>query len=43
MENETLMEIAKWIVAAVTVFNDGGYIFDAVLPSTAKQHIHNPM
>ncbi len=36
------MEIAKWVVALVAVFNFGGYIADAVIPFTAKQHIHNP-
>ncbi len=36
------MEVAKWIVALVAVFNFGGYIADAVIPFTAKQHIHNP-
>ena len=38
----TGIEIAKWIVAAIAVFNGGGYIADAVVPSGAKQHIHNP-
>ena len=36
------MEVAKWIVALVAVFNFGGYVADAVIPFTAKQHIHNP-
>ena len=36
------MEIAKWIVALVAVFNFGGYVADAVIPFTAKQHIRNP-
>ncbi len=36
------MEVAKWIVAAVAVFNFGGYVADALIPFTAKQHIHNP-
>ena len=36
------MEIAKWIVALVAVYNFGGYVADAVIPFTAKQHIHNP-
>ena len=36
------MEVAKWIVAAVAVFNFGGYVADAVVPFTAKQHLHNP-
>ena len=36
------MEIAKWIVALIAVFNFGGYVVDAVIPSTAKQHLYNP-
>ena len=36
------MEIAKWIVAAVAVFGFGGYIADAVVPVTARQHQRNP-
>ncbi len=36
------MGIAKWIVALVALFNLGGYVADAVIPFTAKQHIHNP-
>lgn len=36
------MEIAKWIVAAVAVYNFGGYVADAVIPFTAKQHLRNP-
>jgi hypothetical protein len=36
------MEVAKWIVALVAVFNFGGYVADAVIPFTAKQHINNP-
>ena len=36
------MEIAKWIVAIVAVYGFGGYVFDAVLPTTAKQHQRNP-
>ena len=39
----TGIEIAKWIVAAIAVFNGGGYIADAVLPVTARQHQRNPL
>ena len=38
----TGVEIAKWIVAAIAVFNGGGYIADAVVPATARQHQRNP-
>ena len=36
------MEIARWVVVLVAVFNVGGYVADAVIPFTAKQHIYNP-
>lgn len=36
------MLIAKLIVAAVAVFNAGGFFFDAVIPFSAKQHLDNP-
>ena len=36
------MEIAKWVVAAVAVFGFGGYVADAVVPATARQHQRNP-
>jgi hypothetical protein len=36
------MEVAKWIVAAIALFNFGGYVADAVIPFTAKQHLDNP-
>ena len=36
------MEFAKWVVALVAVYNFGGYVADAVIPFTAKQHIYNP-
>lgn len=36
------MEIARRIVALVAVFNFGGWIADAAVPFTAKQHIRNP-
>ena len=37
-----LMEIAKWLVAFVAVFNFGGLVADAIVPGTAKQHLWNP-
>ena len=36
------MEIAKWMIALVAVFNFGGFVADAVVPATAKQHLWNP-
>ena len=39
----TGIEIAKWIVAAIAVFNGGGYVADAVIPETARQHQRNPL
>ena len=36
------MEIAKWMVAVVAVWNFGGYLVDGVIPNTAKQHLYNP-
>ncbi len=36
------MEIAKWIVAFVAVYGFGGFVFDAIVPSTARQHQRNP-
>lgn len=36
------MAIAKWMVAFVAVYNFGGFLFDAVLPNTARVHLHNP-
>ncbi len=36
------MNYAKWIIAFVAVFNVGGFIADAIVPSTAKQHLWNP-
>ncbi len=36
------MEIAKWIVAVVAVWNFGGYLVDGVISITAKQHLYNP-
>ena len=36
------MQIAKWIVALVAVWNFGGFVVDALIPVTAKQHLYNP-
>lgn len=36
------MHIAKWLVVIVAVWNFGGYVVDAVIPITAKQHLYNP-
>ena len=36
------MELAKYIVAFVAVFNYGGLVADAIVPSGAKQHLFNP-
>lgn len=36
------MEIAKWIIAFVALANFGGFIADAIVPATAKQHLWNP-
>ena len=36
------MEIAKWFVALIALLNFGGFVADALIPFTAKQHIHNP-
>ena len=36
------MEIARWILAFVAVYQFGGFIADAVVPSTARQHLWNP-
>lgn len=37
------MEIAKYIVALVAVFNFGGLVADGLVPSTARQHLWNPL
>ena len=37
------MQIAKWIVALIAVFNFGGLVADALVPATAKQHLWNPL
>ena len=36
------MQIAKWIIAFIAVFNFGGLVADALVPATAKQHLWNP-
>ena len=36
------MELAKWLIAFVAVFNFGGLVADAFVPATAKQHLGNP-
>lgn len=36
------MDIARYLVAFVAVFNFGGLVADAVVPATARQHLLNP-
>ena len=36
------MEIARYMIAFVAVFNFGGLIADAFVPATARQHLFNP-
>ena len=36
------MDIAKYLIAFVAVFNFGGFVADAFVPATAKQHLWNP-
>ena len=36
------MEVARYLVAFVAVFNFGGIVADAIVPSGAKQHLFNP-
>lgn len=36
------MDIAKYLVALVAVFNFGGFVADALIPATSKQHLWNP-
>lgn len=36
------LEIAKWIVAFTSVYAYGGFVADAVAPSTSAQHLWNP-
>ncbi len=35
------MQIAKWIIALIAVFNFAGLVADALVPSTARQHLWN--
>jgi hypothetical protein len=39
---EMPMDIAKWIVAFVALHGFGGFVADAIVPSTARQHLSNP-
>ncbi len=36
------MQVAKWIIALIAVFNFGGLVADALVPATARQHLWNP-
>ena len=36
------MEIAKWMITLVAVFNFGGLFVDGLLPVTARTHLYNP-
>ena len=36
------MEIARYLIAFVAVFNFGGLLADALVPATARQHLFNP-
>ena len=36
------MEIARYLIAFVALFNFGGLIADAVVPASARQHLFNP-
>ena len=36
------MQIAKYLVAFVAVYGFGGLVADALVPSTARQHLWNP-
>ena len=36
------MEISKYLIAIVALFNFGGFVADAIVPATAKQHLRNP-
>ena len=37
------MQIAKWIIAFIAIVNFGGFVADALVPATAKQHLRNPI
>lgn len=36
------MLFAKWIIACIAIVNFGGFVADALVPTTAKQHLWNP-
>ncbi len=36
------MEVAKWMVAVIALYAFGGFVADAVVPSTSRQHLWNP-
>ena len=36
------MEIARYLIAFVAVFNFGGLVADAIVPASARQHLFNP-
>jgi hypothetical protein len=36
------MEIARYLIAFVAVFNLGGLVADAIVPASARQHLFNP-
>lgn len=36
------LQLARWPVAVVALYNFGGVVADAVVPSGAKMHIRNP-
>jgi hypothetical protein len=36
------MQIAKWIIALIAIGNFGGFVADAIVLATAKQHLRNP-
>ena len=36
------LQLAKWPVAVVALYNFGGMVADAVVPSGARMHIRNP-
>lgn len=36
------MEIARYLIALVAVFNFGGLVADAIVPAGARQHLFNP-
>ena len=37
------MQIGKWIIALIAIANFGGFVADALVPATAKQHLWNPL